>query len=629
MSEESLGDDDFVQDDNGSEKADSFDETWEKAVARHQEEKSNKQSDSRPQTAQRPRSGQGRPWSSSSSRASAPFSRPATATAMPSDRSAHGDRENRESNTNNTPSGNANNGASSNTGGPPGELGLHPQRRSSKESASSLGTSQAAQMAREIVLEASQYVGAPDSQSEGGGGSSTSNHAATVAVDILQAATAAMYSRNSLSDSVGGVGVVGGVGDGEAETVLSGYTGVSRARSSVASNVIPAMAHGKGKGLYEDPHVMQPSPDGGMNGSFNEGSRGEEKADRTSPPASQKEEGDISRASGGERSAEESRPGQSSVGADGGLDGDGEGGAVSQSRDDLGAGELSELSPSPSESARGRSRTMKSDSVSLSRGGRDEMTQEVSISSTTRPGEEAHGGQNIYTEGVHGGIRTGVEPVDGDGMGVWGRSADSMDAPPAILRPQDGRPGRRPRTCSATRSDRPLTYAEATAAGLDGTGLFPLGGASGGIASRDSLGLGGGMIGGQMEGDMMMGFGDTGTKIPERPKTANRSAAYIKAAKDREQKRTAMLDAIVERVFETHEYPRLKGRFNTLQGRPVSQQSNAKEKSAVLAMAQMKKRRQYELQQALLSTVQLTNRLREQLRILDEHATAFSPFIIE
>uniref|UniRef100_A0A0G4HXL8 Uncharacterized protein n=1 Tax=Chromera velia CCMP2878 TaxID=1169474 RepID=A0A0G4HXL8_9ALVE len=422
MSKESMKDNDFVQDNNGFENADSFDETRKEA--------SNKQSNSRPQTAQRPKLGGGWPRSSSPFNASAPLSFPATVTAMPSYSSAHGDRENRESNTNNTPGVNANNGASSNSGGMPGELGLHPERRSTTKSASSLGTSQAAQ-----ILEASQYIGAPDSQSEGGGRLSTSNHAATVAVVIHQEATAAMYSRNSLSDSVGGVGVVGGVGDGETETALLGNSGVSRARSSAESKVIPAMAHGKGKGLCEDPHViqMQPSPDGGMNGSFNEGSRGEDKVDRTSPRASQREEGDISKASGVERSAEESRLGQSSVGADAGLDGEGDGGAVSQS-------------------------------LSRSRGGRDEMTPTVSAAPLAKLG-----GQKIYTEGV-GGIRTGVKPVTGDRTGVWGRSADSMDAPAAIRRPQNSMPGRGPRTCSATRSDRTLTYAEAGAEKASGDG---------------------------------------------------------------------------------------------------------------------------------------------------------------
>uniref|UniRef100_A0A0G4HXM1 Uncharacterized protein n=1 Tax=Chromera velia CCMP2878 TaxID=1169474 RepID=A0A0G4HXM1_9ALVE len=69
-------------------------------------------------------------------------------------------------------------------------------------------------------------------------------------------------------------------------------------------------------------------------------------------------------------------------------------------------------------------------------------------------------------------------------------------------------------------------------AGRDSTGLFLLGASSGGIASRNSLGLGGGMIGGQMEGGVMMGFGDTGTKIPERPKQALEAFGKWRKLKD-------------------------------------------------------------------------------------------------
>eukprot|EP00388_Colpodella_angusta_P041668 GDKK01053911.1.p1 GENE.GDKK01053911.1~~GDKK01053911.1.p1 ORF type:complete len:201 (+),score=34.74 GDKK01053911.1:33-635(+) len=90
-------------------------------------------------------------------------------------------------------------------------------------------------------------------------------------------------------------------------------------------------------------------------------------------------------------------------------------------------------------------------------------------------------------------------------------------------------------------------------------------------------------------------------------------------------------------IFVTHEYSRLKARFNTIRG-SMKRQQEARPKSGTRLAGNYEvdhnsstaaKRRQEELQQALLTTVQLTNKLKEQLAVLDRNAPAFTPYIIE
>lgn len=90
-------------------------------------------------------------------------------------------------------------------------------------------------------------------------------------------------------------------------------------------------------------------------------------------------------------------------------------------------------------------------------------------------------------------------------------------------------------------------------------------------------------------------------------------------------------------IFVTHEYPRLRARFNTIRGskrrqhdaRPKSSNRSGSTAELDPNSSAAAKKRQEELQQALLTTVQLTNKLKEQLAVLDRNAPAFTPYIIE
>ncbi|CEM10160.1 unnamed protein product [Vitrella brassicaformis CCMP3155] len=81
-------------------------------------------------------------------------------------------------------------------------------------------------------------------------------------------------------------------------------------------------------------------------------------------------------------------------------------------------------------------------------------------------------------------------------------------------------------------------------------------------------------------------------------------------------------------IFVTHEYPRLRSRYFTFRGRKGTRQRHTAS-TADLQTPDFKKKRQEELQSALLTTVQLTNILKEQLKILDRSADSFSPYVIE